>query len=142
MSELLTGIELDDNLSFRAWAENMLPWLREAMFDVAEGIGGDIATLIDKQQRYTAYAGALTEIYAKAEAYKTTALAEAMEKQIKKGIPASLVARVAEGEIKNETRVFEAIHRLNSTLSDQLIAISSRLKYETAVMPSPGRRNQ
>lgn len=130
---MLTGITLDDQQSFRTWAESILPWLNEAMRDVSEGIGGDIAILLDKQQRYTAYAGALTEVYAKAEAYYKTALAEAMEKMTKKGIPASLVARIAEKEVTTETRVYEAIHRLNTTISDQLMAIASRLRYERSI---------
>ena len=130
---MLTGIELDDKQSFRAWAEKILPWLKEAMTDVASGIGGDIGVLLDKQQRYTAYAGALTEIYAKAQTYHENALAEAIIKMIEKGVPASLVARAAAKECTNETRVYEAIHRLNSTLSDQLIAIASRLRFERSL---------
>lgn len=129
---MLTGIELDDNQSFRSWAESILPWLREAMSDVAEGIGGDIGVLLNKQQRYTAYAGALTEIYAKAQSYYESAQAEAIEKWSKK-LPPSLVSKAAAGDYKNETMVYKAIHRLNSTLSDQLIAISSRLRFERSI---------
>ncbi|NLW47426.1 MAG: hypothetical protein GXY86_08830 [Firmicutes bacterium] len=133
-NNLLTGISLSDNTPFEDWATNILPWLREAMNDVAEGITGDIATLLDKQQRYTAYAGALVEIYAKAEAYYKTKLAEAMEAAIKEGVSASLVARIAEGKIATVIRFYEAIHRFNSTLTDQLMAVAARLKYEGALM--------
>lgn len=133
-NNLLTGIDLNDNILFEDWAVKILPWLREAMNDVAEGITGDIATLLDKQQRYTAYAGALVEIYAKAEAYYKTKLAEAMEAAIKEGVSASLVARIAEGKIATVIRLYEAIHRFNSTLSDQLMAIAARLKYEGALI--------
>lgn len=132
-NNLLTGIDLNDNILFEDWAVKILPWLREAMNDVAEGITGDIATLLDKQQRYTAYAGALVEIYAKAEAYYKTELAEAMEQAIKDGVSASLVARIAEGKIATVIRFYEAIHRFNSTLTDQLMAIAVRLKYEEAL---------
>lgn len=127
---MLDGIQLDDSTSFREWATGLLPWLNEAMHYVAEGLSGDIADLLRRQEVYAGYAGRLVELYAQAEAYLVTARAEAMERQIKKGIPSSLVARLAEGEIKNEVRVYEAIHRLNSTLSDQLITLASRLKYE------------
>jgi hypothetical protein len=137
----LTGIELDDKQTFRQWAESILPWLREVMADVAEGISCDIGELVARQERYTGYAGALVEIYAKAEAYKVSALAEAMEKAAKT-VATSLVARVAEGECKNEIRVYEAIHRLNSTLTDQLVAMASRLKYEGALTWGQGGRAQ
>lgn len=133
-NNLLTGIDLNDNILFEDWAVKILPWLREAMNDVAEGITGDIATLLDKQQRYTAYAGALVEIYAKAEAYYKTELAEAMEAAIKEGVSASLVARIAEGKIATVIRFYEAIHRFNSTLTDQLMAVAARLKYEGALI--------
>lgn len=129
METPLTGIELDDNQPFRAWAMSILPWLREAMQDVAEGISCDVAELIARQTRYTAYQGTLVEIYAKAEAYYVTALAKAMEKAARE-VSTSLVARIAEGECANEKRLLEAIHRLNSTLTDQLTAIASRLKFE------------
>lgn len=124
------GIQLDDNQSFRQWAEETLPWLNEAMHHVAEGFSGDIGDLLHRQEMYTGYAGRMVEIYAQAEAYLVSARAEAMLKYKEKGISASLIARSAEGDIKNEIRVYEAIHRFNSTLSDQLMAIAARLKYE------------
>lgn len=131
---MLTGIILDDSQSFRAWATSILPWLNETMSDVAEGIGGDIGILLDKQQRYTAYAGAMTEVYAKAQSYYETALAEGIIKMKDKGIPSSLCARAAERECANEKLVYEAVHRLNSTLSDQLIAIAARLRFERSLV--------
>ncbi|MCX7635641.1 MAG: hypothetical protein N2Z74_07850 [Syntrophales bacterium] len=129
----LAGIDLEEQVPFRTWAESILPWLREVMADVAEGISSDIADLLARQERYTGYQGALVEIYARAQSYYITALAEAMERALKREIPTSLVARVAEGECKTERRLLEAIHRLNSTLADQLMAIASRLKYEGVI---------
>ena len=132
-NNLADGIVLDDQTSFREWATNLLPWLNEAMHYVAEGIGGDTKEILRRQEIYTGYAGRLVEIYSQAETYRVTALAEAMDKQIKRGVSASLVARIAEGEITNQTKVYNAVHRLNSTLSDQLMAIASRLKFEKAI---------
>jgi len=132
---LLSGIKLDDKQNFREWAESILPWINGVMLDVSQGITGDIADLLARQERYTGYAGAVVELYAKADAYYKTALAEAMEKA---QAPPSLVARIAAGKCRNEIRVYDAIHRLNATLSDQLIAIAARLKFEKAIHGESG----
>lgn len=133
---LLTGIQLDDKTPFRKWAEGILPWLNAVMEDVGKGTAEDIGPLKERQDRYTAYQGTLVELYSKAQAYYKDALARSMEKHMKDA-PASLVARIAEQDCVNELRVFEAIHRLNSTLSDQLIAIASRLKFEGGYRDRP-----
>ena len=131
-------IELDESTPFLTWAKEILPWLREAMADVAEGISNNLPETLARQERYTGYSGRLVELYSAAEAYYQTALAEAMEEAAKK-TPASLVARIAVKQIKNELRVYEAIRRLNATLGDQLMAIASRLKYEGSLMWGQGR---
>lgn len=134
---MLEGISLDDKKSFRDWATEMLGWLNPAMADVSQGIGGDIGTLLERQQRYTAYAGTVVEIYAKADAYYKTALAEATVKYAKHLSP-SLVSKAAEQDCVNECRVFDAVKRFNKTLSDQLIAIASRLRFERAISGGNG----
>jgi predicted transcriptional regulator len=129
---MFNGIQLDDNTSFRVWAESILPWLNESMHYVAEGISGDIPQLLERQEKYTGIAGRLVELYAESDAFYQTALAEAIEKYSKTLSP-SLVARTAAKDCRNELRVFEAIHRLNSTISDQLMSIASRLRFEKTI---------
>jgi hypothetical protein len=121
---------MTNNQSFEQWANDILQFVEPAMYDVGEGIGDDVGELLKRQARYTGYAGRLVEIYAYAEVFLVTARAEAIEELANKKIPASLVARIAEGKVTNELRVYEMVHRLNSTLSDQLIAIASRLRFE------------
>ena len=123
----LEGIQLDDSTSFRTWAESVIPFLNEAAHYIAEGISGD--DLAIRQEKYTGYAGRMVEIYAEADTYYKNALAEAIEKYSGKVSP-SLVARVAEKDCKNEYKVYQFVRRLNKTLSDQLMAIAARMKYE------------
>lgn len=126
---MLTGIQLDDKTSFITWAESILPWLNAVMIDVSAGIGSELQAMKERQVRYTAYLGTLVELDSKAETYRKAALAEAIDKYAGKYSP-SLVAKVAEKDCSNETKVAQAIHRLITTTSDQLIAIASRLKFE------------
>jgi len=123
----LEGIQLDDSTSFRNWAESVIPFLNEAAHYIAEGISGD--DLAVRQEKYTGYAGRMVEIYAEADTYYKGSLAEAIEKYSGK-VSLSLVARVAEKDCKNEYKVYQFVRRLNKTLSDQLMAIAARMKYE------------
>ncbi len=83
----------------------------------------------ERQVRYTTYLGTLVELDSKAETYRKAALAEAINRYAGKYSP-SLMAKIAERNCSNETRVQQAIHRLITTTSDQWIAIASRLKFE------------
>jgi hypothetical protein len=134
---MLTGIKLDDQTSFVTWANSILPWLNATMSDVAGGIGTELQSMKDRQVRYTAYLGTLVELDSKAETYKKAALAEAINKYAGKYSP-SLVAKIAEKDCSNETKVAQAIHRLITTTSDQLIAIASRLKFEKDLFMNSG----
>ena len=137
MGAMLTGISLDDKTSFVTWAESILPWLNAAMSDVSAGIGIELHFMKERQVRYTAYLGTLVELDSKAETYRKAALAEAINKYAGKYSP-SLVAKIAERDCSNETKVQQAIHRLITTTSDQLIAIASRLKFERELFINSG----
>lgn len=128
---MLEGITLDDKKDFYTWATELLPWLNATMKDVNHGIGSSIEEVIERQTRYSSYAGRLVELLAEAEGYYTSALAEQMEK-LNGTISPMLIGRVAEGKVKNEAKVYNAIKRLSSTLETLLISIASRLKYEKA----------
>jgi hypothetical protein len=134
---MLTGIQLNDQTSFITWAESILPWLNAVMTDVSAGIGTELQAMKERQVRYTAYLGTLVELDSKAETYRKAALAEAIDKYAGKYSP-SLVAKVAEKDCSNETKVAQAIHRLITTTSDQLIAIASRLKFERELFINSG----
>ena len=137
MGNMLIGISLEDTTSFITWANSILPWLNIAMKDVSEGIGTELQAMKERQVRYTAYLGTLVELDSKAETYRKAALAEAINKYAGK-YPPSLVAKIAEKDCSNETRVQQAIHRLITTTSDQLIAIASRLKFERELFINSG----
>lgn len=136
--EFLNGIELDDKKPFYDWAMELLPWLNATMKDVAAGIGTNLAEMKERQIRYTAYAGRLVEILAEAEAYYQTALADEMTRLREKGMSPMLIGRIAEGRVKNEAKVFNAVKRLNQTLENLLISMASRLKFEKATMYGEG----
>ncbi len=137
MGNILTGISLDNTTSFITWANSILPWLNIAMKDVSEGIGTELQAMKERQVRYTAYLGTLVELDSKAETYRKAALAEAINKYAGKYSP-SLVAKIAEKDCSNETRVQQAIHRSITTTSDQLIAIASRMKFERELFINSG----
>ncbi len=123
----IEGIKLDDSTPFRQWAESVIPFLNEAAHYIAEGISGD--DLAVRQEKYTGYAGRMVEIYAEADTHYKNALAKATEKYATK-VSVSLVSKVAEGDCTNEYKVYQFCRCLNKTLSDQLISIASRMKYE------------
>lgn len=134
----LNGIELDDKKPFYDWAMELLPWLNATMKDVAAGIGTNLAEMKERQIRYTAYAGRLVEILAEAEAYYQTALADEMTRLREQGMSPMLIGRIAEGRVKNEAKVFNAVKRLNQTLENLLISMASRLKFEKAALIGEG----
>ncbi|HHU83375.1 MAG TPA: hypothetical protein GXZ26_10275 [Firmicutes bacterium] len=136
--EFLDGIQLDDTKPFYDWAMELLPWLNGTMRDVAAGIGTNLAEMKERQIRYTAYAGRLVEILAEAEAYYQTALADEMTRLREQGMSPMLIGRIAEGRVKNEAKVFNAVKRLNQTLENLLISMASRLKFEKATMYGEG----
>ena len=138
MKEFLDGIKLDDTKPFYDWAMGLLPWLNATMRDVAAGIGTNLAEMKERQIRYTAYAGRLVEILAEAEGYYQTALADEMTRLREKGMSPMLIGRIAEGRVKNEAKVFNAVKRLNQTLENLLISMASRLKFEKAAMCGEG----
>lgn len=132
---MLEGIQLDDRVSFRDWATELLPWLNDVMKDVNHGMGDSLEEVKERQIRYTSYAARLVELLAVAEGYYQTALAEAMEK-LGTGpdkLSPMLVGRIAEGKVKNEAKVYAAIKRLNGALEILLMSIASRLRFEKNV---------